>query len=107
MTSFKCAFGHSYYYNKFVPLWYTLAAHKARHSPAKIPMARPNKPDFAPKLPRGTDVYTLLKYGQVIMILQPYRVSNLILHDSRRVATASNWLILNLGMVKRNANLVS
>lgn len=53
MTSFKCAFGHSYYYNKFVPLWYTLAAYKARHSPAKIPMARPNKPDFAPKLPRG------------------------------------------------------
>lgn len=53
MILFKCVFGYSYYYNKFVFLWYILVVYKVRYSLVKIFMVRLNKFDFVLKLLRG------------------------------------------------------
>ena len=45
-------------------------------------------------------VFTAPKFSQVIMILLPYQVSDLILHHFRTEYTASYWLIVNLYLVK-------
>lgn len=79
----------------------------ARYGPDKIPkggkqMSRVCQYISIPKkVQLPVVVYHTIIWPKVTMVLSPYLVSDLILQDFRRVENDPDWLIVNLGVVKK------